>query len=75
MLLSVLIHNMSLQVGFFYYMYFYVFINVEFNYEIIVTGSSDGNARLWNVNSGSIERVYSGHQKAITALVFRDEII
>jgi len=34
--------------------------------------SSDGMARLWNVESGNIEREYEGHQKALTALAFCD---
>lgn len=35
--------------------------------------SSDGVARLWNVSTGTVEREYQGHQKAVTALAFRDE--
>jgi len=34
--------------------------------------SSDGMARLWNVESGNIEREYEGHQKSLTALAFCD---
>ena len=37
--------------------------------------SSDGVARLWNVETGAVEREYNGHQKAVTSLAFRDEII
>nr|CAD7257481.1 unnamed protein product [Timema shepardi] len=41
----------------------------------ILTASSDGVARLWNVETGTVEREYSGHQKAITSLAFRDELV
>lgn len=41
---------------------------------ISVAASSDGVARLWNVATGVVEREYQGHQKAITALAFRDEV-
>lgn len=34
--------------------------------------SSDNLAKLWNVESGKLERTYVGHQKAVTALAFRD---
>ena len=37
--------------------------------------SSDGVTRLWNVETGAVEREYNGHQKAVTSLVFRDEIV
>jgi G protein beta subunit-like protein len=37
--------------------------------------SSDGVARLWNVQTGAVEREYNGHQKAVTSLAFRDEIV
>ncbi|XP_015519115.1 target of rapamycin complex subunit lst8 isoform X2 [Neodiprion lecontei] len=42
--------------------------------QYIFTASSDGVARLWNVATGVVEREYQGHQKAITALAFRDEV-
>lgn len=34
--------------------------------------SSDGVARLWNLENGTIEREYTGHQKPITALAYSD---
>lgn len=37
--------------------------------------SSDGVARLWKIDSKTIEREYTGHSKALTALAFRDEPI
>uniref|UniRef100_A0A6M2DSP2 Target of rapamycin complex subunit lst8 n=1 Tax=Xenopsylla cheopis TaxID=163159 RepID=A0A6M2DSP2_XENCH len=43
--------------------------------EYIFTASSDNCARLYSVETGEVERKYSGHQKAITALAFRDEIV
>ncbi|CAG2118114.1 unnamed protein product [Medioppia subpectinata] len=43
--------------------------------QFIITGSSDNNARLWNVFSGDVKREYSGHQKAITALAFSDALV
>lgn len=39
-----------------------------------VAASSDGYAKLWNVETGEIERDYAGHNKAITALAFRDTV-
>ncbi|XP_076666937.1 MTOR associated protein, LST8 [Andrena cerasifolii] len=43
--------------------------------QYIFTASSDGVARLWNVSTGTVEREYQGHQKAVTALAFRDEVL
>lgn len=43
--------------------------------QYIFTASSDGVARLWNASTGTVEREYQGHQKAITAIAFRDEIV
>lgn len=42
---------------------------------IFYAASSDGVARLWNASTGTIEREYQGHQKAVIALAFRDEIV
>jgi len=42
--------------------------------QYIITASSDSNARLWNVETGEMKREYSGHQKAITCLAFKDDI-
>ncbi|XP_062525778.1 target of rapamycin complex subunit lst8 isoform X3 [Bombyx mori] len=39
----------------------------------LFTGSSDSYARLWNIERGTLEREYCGHQKAITALAFKDQ--
>jgi WD40 repeat protein len=36
--------------------------------------SSDNVARLWNVESGEVKREYSGHQKALVSLAFRDDM-
>ncbi|BES97453.1 protein LST8 homolog [Nesidiocoris tenuis] len=38
----------------------------------IFTGSSDHTARLWNLETGHMEREYSGHQKAVTAIALSD---
>ncbi|KAG7156945.1 Target of rapamycin complex subunit lst8-like [Homarus americanus] len=38
----------------------------------IITGSSDNTARLWSVETGEIKREYSGHQKTISAIAFKD---
>lgn len=43
--------------------------------QYLFTASSDGYARLWKLDTKEIEREYIGHQKAITSLAFRDEII
>ncbi|KOB71970.1 putative G protein beta subunit-like protein [Operophtera brumata] len=40
-----------------------------------IAGSSDSYARLWNVQKGTLEREYCGHQKAITALAFKDQAV
>jgi target of rapamycin complex subunit LST8 len=38
----------------------------------IILASSDGAARLWDVAEGTVQREYTGHQKAITALALED---
>lgn len=38
----------------------------------LFTVSSDKNARLWEVKSGDVKVVYSGHQKPVTCLAFSD---
>jgi len=43
--------------------------------QYIITASSDNNARLWSVNTGEIKREYSGHEKAVVCLAFRDEVV
>ena len=37
--------------------------------------SSDQTARLWSVDGGDVKREYTGHQKPITCLAFRDEVV
>ncbi|WAQ97447.1 LST8-like protein [Mya arenaria] len=32
-------------------------------------------ARLWSVDTGEVKKEYSGHQKAVVCLAFRDESI
>lgn len=39
---------------------------------VFFAGSSDSTARLWSVETGEIKREYSGHQKTISAIAFRD---
>gem|GEM_PF-2167272 len=36
----------------------------------IAAGTSNGTVRIWNVGTGTLERVLEGHPTAITALVF-----
>ncbi|GAB0094335.1 Protein LST8 homolog [Sergentomyia squamirostris] len=43
--------------------------------QYLFTASSDGLARLWNISKSEIDREYIGHQRAITALAFRDEVV
>ncbi|XP_030758560.1 target of rapamycin complex subunit lst8 [Sitophilus oryzae] len=43
--------------------------------QYVFTASSDSCAKLWNVSKGTMEREYAGHQKAVTALAFRDTVI
>lgn len=38
----------------------------------IITASSDGIGRLWNTDKSEVIREYSGHQKAIVCMAFRD---
>ena len=38
----------------------------------VITASSDNNGRLWNVDKGEVVREYTGHQKAIVCLAFKD---
>jgi len=42
--------------------------------QYIITASSDNMARLWNVETAEVKREYSGHQKAVVCLAFRDDI-
>lgn len=42
--------------------------------QYIITASSDQMARLWNVDTGEVKREYSGHQKAVVCLAFRDDM-
>lgn len=37
-----------------------------------ITASSDNNGRLWSVDKGEVIREYTGHQKAIVCLAFKD---
>lgn len=39
----------------------------------LFTASSDGIGRLWKIEAKTIEREYSGHSKALTAIAFKDE--
>lgn len=52
-------------------------MDIKTKYYLIIfyAASSDGVARLWNASTGTVEREYQGHQKAVTALAFRDEIV
>ena len=45
------------------------------NDSLLLTASSDSVARLWTVETGEVKREYTGHQKALTCLAFRDDII
>jgi G protein beta subunit-like protein len=40
----------------------------------LFAASSDNMARLWNVESGEVKREYSGHQKAVVCLAFKDDV-
>lgn len=43
--------------------------------KFLFTASSDGTARLWKVETKTIEREYLGHSKALTAIAFKDEFM
>lgn len=43
--------------------------------QYLFTASSDGKARMWNIDSKTVHKEYIGHQKAVTALAYRDEFI
>lgn len=47
-------------------------VKTIFNFIIFLSASSDGAARLWDVAEGTVQREYTGHQKAITALALED---
>lgn len=38
----------------------------------LLTATSDGIARLWNLETGEVPVEYKGHQRAITCMAFRD---
>lgn len=40
--------------------------------QFLFTASSDGDVRLWHVESAEMRRQYKGHQRAVTALAFSD---
>ncbi|THD19872.1 Target of rapamycin complex subunit lst8 [Fasciola hepatica] len=39
----------------------------------LLTATSDGIARLWNLETGEVPVEYKGHQRAITCMAFRDQ--
>ncbi|KAL5018363.1 hypothetical protein ScPMuIL_004085 [Solemya velum] len=43
--------------------------------QYLITASSDNMARLWNVDKGEVKKEYTGHQKAVVCLAFRDEYV
>lgn len=43
--------------------------------QYLFTASSDNMSRLWNIATKEVDREYVGHQKAVTALAYRDEFI
>ena len=45
------------------------------SFDIFLLASSDNMARLWSVDTGEVKKEYSGHQKAVVCLAFRDESI
>merc|ERR1719350_1950013 len=40
--------------------------------QYLITASSDSTARLWSLKTGEVKREYQAHQKALTAVAFRD---
>ncbi|KAK2714744.1 target of rapamycin complex subunit lst8-like isoform X2 [Artemia franciscana] len=40
----------------------------------VITASSDGTSRLWSVEEKEMKKEYTGHQKAVTALAFKDGV-
>lgn len=42
--------------------------------QYIFTASSDAILRLWNIDDASVRKEYHGHQKAVVAIVFKDDI-
>lgn len=69
-----LIHNLLKNIQLIFFKCVYL-IHLILFYLIFYAASSDGIARLWNASTGIVEREYQGHQKAVTALAFRDEIV
>jgi WD40 repeat protein len=39
--------------------------------QILASGGSDGNVLLWNINTESIQKLYSGHAASISSVKFR----
>lgn len=48
------------------------FVNNLFHSISLTTASSVGKATLWKIAEKKVEREYYGHQKAVTALAFRE---
>lgn len=42
--------------------------------QYLITASSDGLARIWNINESKVEREFVGHSKAVTCLAYNDKI-
>lgn len=41
-------------------------------YLIFIVASSDNYARLWNIDSGKVEKEYAGHTNAVTSIAFME---
>lgn len=69
---SVPTHNICLPVNLINLQYYQLQNICKVFFILLNIASSSGKARLWRLDTKEIEREYVGHQKAITALAFRD---
>lgn len=44
--------------------------SVDFNGQILVSGSTDRTVRLWDIKTGECRKILSGHTKRIDTVVF-----
>ncbi|KAK9457635.1 quinon protein alcohol dehydrogenase-like superfamily [Dipodascopsis uninucleata] len=45
---------------------------LQFDHSVIITGSYDTTARVWDIETGNLLRVLSGHVRGVRALMFDD---
>ena len=50
---------------------------ISINENTLISGSSDGNVKLWDVSTGELKKIFTGHSKSVTCLskISDDKII